>query len=178
MNALADRREEMLGLLAEKALALACAVQQRGLEAEAPGEMAALSGAFVKLSRSVRQSIALQAKLETDRQRGERQEQALAPPREPTPAERKQARVRRAVERLVWDEYDRDDEGEEETAFSLLDDLNDRLGELAEADDFLAADVDALIAELAVELRLEPPGPAPAPTRSNGHAPSPRPDSS
>jgi hypothetical protein len=180
MNALADRREEMLGLLAEKALALACAVQQRALEAETPGEMAALSGAFVKLSRSVRQSIALHAKLESDRQRGERQEQALAPPREPTPAERKQARVRRAVERLVWDEYDRDDEGEEETAFSLLDDLTDRLGELAEADDFLAADVDALIAELAVELGLEPPAPAPTPasTSFNGHAPSPRSDSS
>lgn len=84
--------------------------------------------------------------------------------------------MRRAVERLVWDEYERADEGDEETAFSLLDDLNDRLGELAEADDFLAADVDALIAELAVELGLEPP--APAPVRSNGHALSPRPDSS
>jgi len=180
MNVLAERREEKLGLLAEKALALACVIQQRALEAETPGEMAALSGAFVKLSRSVRQSIALHAKLETDRRQGERQEQALAPPPEPTPAERKKARVRRAVERLVWDEYDRDDDGEEETAVSLLEDLTDRLGELAEAEDFLVADVDALIAELAVELglRFEPPGPTPAPGRSNGHAPSPRPDSS
>jgi len=166
MDVLPCRREEMLGLLAERALALACAVQQRALEAETPQEMAALSVAFVKLSRSVRQSIALHARLESDRQRGDRQQQAVAPPSAPTPVERKGARVRRAVERLVWDEYDRDDSGEEETAFSLLDDLNDRLEELAEADDFLTTDVDVLIVELAAELGLKPPACAGA----NGHA--------
>jgi hypothetical protein len=48
-TALAARREEMLGVLAEKTFALACAVQQRALAAEDPAEMAGLSAAFAGL---------------------------------------------------------------------------------------------------------------------------------
>ena len=154
---LSERREQMLGLLAEKALALACAVQQRALDAEDAAEMASLSGAFVKLSRSVRQSIGLHARLEGERLRDERLAAVCAPGREPTPQERRRARVRRGVERLVWSEYEPDDANEEAYGESLMEDLDDRLRELAADEDaFLTADPDALIAALAAELGLAP----------------------
>jgi len=170
----AERREQMLGLLAEKALALACAVQQRALEAESAAEMASLAGAFVKLSRATRQTIALHAKVEAERLGGERVARALAPRREPTPLERRQARVRRGVERLVWTEYDPNDGNEEAYGESLLEDLDDRLDEIMRAEAFLDADPDALIAQLAAELGLEAP---PPPVRVSLPAPpaAPRP---
>jgi hypothetical protein len=71
--------------------------------------------------------------------------------------------VRRGVERLVWTEYDPDDSGQEAYGDSLLEDLDDRLHELTQAEEaFLGADPDALIAGLAAELGLTPPAAAPA----------------
>jgi hypothetical protein len=164
----AERREQMLGLLAEKTLALACAVQARALEAESADEMAKLSGAFARLSRSVRQSIALHARLEGDRLRPA---PAAPAPAQPAPAaapsepedphrlavRRRRAMITRAVERCVWNEYDDEDEDEEATACSLLKDFDDRLADLAEDDAFLDADPDRLIAQFCAELGLEPP---------------------
>jgi hypothetical protein len=159
---LSERREQMLGLLAEKALALACAVQQRALDAEDPAEIASLSGAFVKLSRAVRQTIGLHARVEAQRLRGQESDSAWAPGGEPTPLARREARVRRGVERLVWTEYDPDDSGQEAYGDSLLEDLDDRLHELTQAEEaFLGADPDALIMGLAAELGLTPPAAAP-----------------
>lgn len=174
-GALAERREEMLGLLAEKTLALACAVQQRALEAEGSDEMARLSVAFVKLGRCVRQSIALHAKLE-----GERLKPEAAPAPQSTPAAapaadepddpreqavgKRRALITRAIERCMWDEYDQSDEDEEETGVSLLRDFDERLADFAADDAFLDADPDRLIAQFCVELGLTPPEPRPRAT--------------
>ncbi len=142
----------MLGLFAEKVLALACAIQQRALEAETLDEMSRAAGAIHKLGRSMRQSIALQARLETDRARAE----ASPPARPQAPAAvRKAAQAKRAVERCVWNEY----EFEDSAADSLLEDVDDRLAELSEAEAFLFADLDSLIAGLCREFGLDPPQP-------------------
>jgi hypothetical protein len=149
----AERREQMLGLLAEKTFALACAVQQRALEAETAEEMARLSLTFVKLSRSVRQSIALHAKEERDRLRGD-QEAAKAKARAPAVARRRQLLKFGVMDILGadWDPEIEEDDGE---SYELSRSLSERLDDLAEAEDFLDLDPDALIAQLCEDLAEE-----------------------
>jgi hypothetical protein len=187
----AERREQMLGLLAEKTLALACAVQQRALEAETAQEMAQLSQAFVRLSRSVRQSIALHAKQERDRLTGAQDAvKANAQARAPAVARRKEQLHRQVTDILCadWDPEIDEDEGE---SFELDQSLRERLDDLSEAEDFLDIDPDQLIARLCDEFaqaaaradavlaphkpaRATPPHPsARSDARPNGHAPEP-----
>src|SRR5258706_13733903 len=61
-----ERHAEALKTLSERALALACAVQERALAAGTGAEMAELSLAFHRISRTVRQCLALEAKLVRD----------------------------------------------------------------------------------------------------------------
>jgi hypothetical protein len=186
----AERREQMLGLLAEKTLALACAVQQRALEAETSEEMAQLSLAFVKLSRSVRQSIALHARQERDRLHGDREAaDAGAQARAPAVARRK-ARLQRDVMDILGADWDPEIEEDDGESFELSRSLSERLDDLSETEDFLDLDPDQLIARLCEDLAVEaaradaalaphkaaaggdPPGPA-LPAKPNGHAPEP-----
>lgn len=185
----AERREQMLGLLAEKTLALACAVQQRALEAETAEEMAQLSHAFVRLGRSVRQSIALHAKEERDRLRGEREAaDAEAQARVQAVGRRKLA-LRRDVEAILCADWDPGIEKDGGESFELSAALHERIEDLSEAEDFLDLDPDQLIAQLCGDLAVEAaradaalaprkrataagpqPGPGPKP---DGHAPEP-----
>ncbi len=187
----AERREQMLGLLAEKTLALACAVQQRALEAETSQEMAQLSQAFVRLSRSVRQSIALHARHERDRLRGEQDAaEAKAQAREPA-VERRKEQLHREVTDILCADWDPDIDEDDGESFELDRSLRERLDDLSEAEDFLDIDPDQLIAQLCDDLAAEaaradavlaphkraratPPQPGPMPgARPNGHAPEP-----
>jgi hypothetical protein len=182
----------MLGLLAEKTFALACAVQQRALEAETAEEMARLSLTFVKLSRSVRQSIALHAKEERDRLRGDQEAaDAKAKARAPAVARRRQLLKFGVMDILGadWDPEIEEDDGE---SYELSRSLSERLDDLAEAEDFLDLDPDALIAQLCEDLAEEaaradavlaphkvaaktaPPSSGATPgSKPNGHAPEP-----
>jgi hypothetical protein len=186
----AERREQMLGLLAEKTLALACAVQQRALEAETSQEMAQLSHAFVRLSRSVRQSIALHAREERDRLRGAQEAgQAKAKARAPAVARRRQ-RLKREVTDILCADWDPEIEEDDGESYDLMRSLDERLDDLSEAEDFLDIDPDQFIAQLCEELaeqaaradavlaphkaaaRIAPPGSGPAPSaKPNGHDP-------
>src|ERR1700760_3907950 len=65
--ATAERREEILGELAEWMHAAARAAQRRLLEAETTDEFAKLAASMTKLARGVRQSILLHRKLEGER---------------------------------------------------------------------------------------------------------------
>jgi hypothetical protein len=187
----AERREQILGLLAEKALALACAVQQRALEAETSEEMAQLSHAFVRLSRSVRQSIALHARQERDRLRGEHEAaEAEAETRAHAVGRRKQE-LERGVEAILCADWDPEIEEDEGESSELVRSLRERLEDLSEAEDFLDLDPDQLIAQLCDDLAEEaaradavlaphkralaaPPEPSPPPSsRPNGHHPEP-----
>ena len=151
----AERREQMLGLLAERALALACAVQQRALEAETSEEMAQLAQAFVRLSRSVRQSIALHAKLERDRIRGERETaEAVAEALAPAIARRMDQLERGVVANLCADWATDIDEDEGESS-ELIRSLHERLDDLSETENFLSLDPDQLIAQLCDDLAVE-----------------------
>jgi hypothetical protein len=166
--AIADRREQLAGMLAEKAAALACDLQAQALVAEDVDQKVRLSHSFVRVARFAGQVMALQEKFE--RGRAEAQAQAAAKPQPPAPPEppkpadpraaavdRRKAVVIRAVQRCVWRDYDDDDPTDEATADSLMCDLAERLDELAADEAFLTADLDALIEAFCTELGLEPP---------------------
>ena len=130
-NPPAERREQIAGELAEWMHAAAREAQRRLLDAESTEDFATLTGALTKLGRSVRQSLALQAKFEKERLHGEFVPPAapaakpVAAPSSPHEAAlaKKRGWVRRGVERCLWDEYDPSDDDESETGLSLLYDL-------------------------------------------------------
>jgi hypothetical protein len=145
---LADRQAPVLAELAEMGLSLARAVHGKALAAETPAELAELTMAFHRISRSVRQTLALEAKLERERLRLEREARAEAM-RDRGPAVlRRRNQVRLAVERLVWTEA----EGLE--AERLIDELDDILEEEVLSDDFLAEPVEAHIERIRADLGL------------------------
>src|SRR5947209_4579386 len=101
----AQRREDIAGLLAEKGLALACAVQQRALNAETPAQMAELSDSFVKVARCTRQCVALHAKLEKDRLSGERETAHVAAKVRAEAVAARKARLKREVTATLCDDW-------------------------------------------------------------------------
>src|SRR6185312_3158436 len=123
----AERREQMLGLLAEKALALACAVQTRALEAETTEEMARLSQAFVRLGRSARQSIALQARHEHDRLRGQREATEAEVEAHALAVERRKQQMEDGVEAILCADWDPEIEEDNGESFELIRSLRERL---------------------------------------------------
>jgi hypothetical protein len=177
-TAMAEAQEQALGIFADAVLKLALHVQQQALDTEDLDQKVRLAGAVHRLGRGLRQTLALQAKLARDA----RSEAAAKPAPEasvppssepPAPPDPKTVAVRRrrdwltrGVERCVWNEYDRDDEAEEFTGDSLLEDLAERLADLtADPDAFLQLDPDALLVQLCQDLGLTPPEfhpPAPA----------------
>ena len=189
-DASADRREQILGEVAEGLHAVFKEAQRRTLAAEDNDEFVRLSGSLHKVARGLRQTLALHARFEKERREGgpatrEPTAPATLPPPPADPRRQalqaRKAFITRGVERCVWSEYDDDDADEEATADSLLEDLSDRLDELANDDAFLAADIDTLIAEFCRELGVDPPE---RPTRAqlpqaNGHdRPAPPADTS
>lgn len=83
-DATISREEQMLEELAELDLALARHVQAKALAAEAPDEINALGRTYQRVARSLRQTLALKAKLAREREA----EAAKRPPKaEPKPAQ-------------------------------------------------------------------------------------------
>lgn len=167
---MAERHGRVLAELSELALSLARHLHERALSAEAPEEAARLGGAFHAVSRSARQSLALEARLERDRRRRDQEDRAEAAREARVRVHTRRAQLRAAVERLIWTES----EGEE--AERLLDDLDDFLDETALYDDFTETPVEAHIQRIGAELGLFPPrhpGRSEAGSRSPGPAHGP-----
>jgi len=178
---MAEAHEQALGILADRTLKLALHLQEQAMDVEDPDQKVRLSTAFHRVGRGLRQTLALQARMAREARRGAAEAvQAAAVEDDARRAkaipEKKQA-VRRAVERLVWTEYER---GEDE-ADQILDDLNEFLDAEAFEPGFLETPTDVIVSRLArtLELPLSAPsdadadGPAggPSPGRANGHAP-------
>jgi hypothetical protein len=160
------RAEAMLGELAELGLMVARELAVRVRESEDAGETVALAGAFQKMSRVVRLTLALDAKLERDAARdwaaeaqaareADAQAQAEAADAayaaEPDdPAEVRKDRVRSLMNRLLWNES----EGEEEEYEVLVEDLNARLDEAARHPDFETAPIETLTKRLIADMGL------------------------
>ena len=175
---MAEAQEQALGMFADAVLKLALHIQQEAMAAEDLDQKVRAAGAVHRLGRGLRQTLALQAKLARDARRdaaASSEAEASVPghdePDTPSDPETLAARRRgdwltRGVERCVWNEYDREEEAEEFTAESLLEDFHERLTDLmADPAAFLRLDPDGLLVELCKDLGLKPPEvlpPAPA----------------
>jgi hypothetical protein len=143
-----ERQGRILGELAELGLSLARAVHERALAAERPEATSELALAFHRISRSVRQTLALEAKLERDRALQDREVRAEGARDRENNVTRRKHQVRMAVERSVWNEA----EGVE--AERLLDELDDILEEDALSDSFTADPIEAHVQRIRADLGL------------------------
>jgi hypothetical protein len=155
-TASSERREEILGELAEWMHAAAREAQRRLLAAETTDDFVKLTASLAKLARGVRQSILLHRRLEAERlAAAERADEAAARAEgtsEFVPRHVKRVRIRTAITRHVWSEFEDDEEAE-----LFREDLNARLDELEATQDFLDVPIDDLIAGLCRDLGFEPP---------------------
>ena len=109
--------------------------------------------------RNLRQTIAMkqrfdreQAGLAAERRRQAEDEREAAEGASRAAVIERRYRVLRHFERLLWNEYESDD------AQETFDELDGRLAELSEADDFVATPIETLIARLTEEFELRTAG--------------------
>ena len=126
-----DPAEAMLAELAGLDLSLARHVHACAVATDDPGEVADLARAYQRIARSVRQSLALHAKLKREREAIARENPPPPPAPPPKPmrdaariAERKAA-IRPAAQRVVWAEYE--DAEDEDLASYYFDLIEERL---------------------------------------------------
>jgi hypothetical protein len=149
LTPMAERHTRALTELMELGLALARKHQDRALAAETAEEERAASLAFHRISRSVRQTLTLEAQLERMRRRMLADEIAGAERVTQQATARRQAQVKSIVSRLVWAERDG------ETAEALVEHLDELIGEDALGDDFLTQPVADYIESLCGDLGLK-----------------------
>jgi len=154
---MAERHGRMLARLGEMALDLAEETYEAAKAAEDPAERERLKASFHRLSRSVRQTLALEARLERMRKR-------LVIDVERHEAEARQAAVKQrrsqvdaSITRLIWTEAERADYG------AFLQDLAKILNDEVHAEDFLEGPVEPLIARIKADLGFADEDEAPSP---------------
>ena len=148
---MAERHARALAELTELGLAAARELGAAISEAATPGEKATLAAALHRVSRSVRQSIALEARLVRDAARHAQEAAAAAREDVKRRVDRRKAQVTAIIERAIWDEH------EEDEAHRLEDLLYDRLDAEAAFDAFLTDPIEAQIASICETLGLSPP---------------------
>lgn len=146
---MAARHRANLTELAELGMALARDVQGRAMAATDKKAKADLTLAFHRVSRSVRQTMALEARLERDLRLALREAAGEAARATLERVQNKRALVRTAVERLVWTEVEDD-----EAAENLVDEVGAFAFALSQEEGFLDLPVEACIARLRADLGL------------------------
>jgi hypothetical protein len=153
---MAERHARILAELAELGMGLARQAAQDAEAAESPEERARAALVFQRMSRSIRQSLALEARLARDLARDAREEEAR---RAEARRERVNARrrdIREGVAALVWREMEELDEDEAE---AFEDRIDDAVHEEVVAEGFftdpLADQVARCVARLGYEITPE-----------------------
>ena len=147
-----ERHGRLLARFAEQAASLAEDLHACGLAAETPEQKQALSLAFHRMGRTLRQTLALEAKLRRDGKREDRLDEARADKLVKARVAARKDRVRGAVEALIWDEAEEDEQAD------YLQLLDGRLEyeDLADPEEPL----ETLIQRIAHEIGLPDPPPA------------------
>ena len=149
---IAREQDEGLQLLFQRGLELALKIQDDAMAAETADQRARLGAAFHRISRGVRQTAALRAKLAGDATRCEREATAEGVSLEIARVARRKAQVKATVERLIWSETETQER--EDHLCDLLDTFLDEdhlHGRLADGD------IDAHIARICGEIGLPIP---------------------
>jgi hypothetical protein len=148
---MAERHGRVLAELAELGLTLARTLHEKALAAETPEAACELGLAFHRISRSVRQTLALEARLERERLRlvrEAREERHAAERQRQDGLPQRKARVRAAVERLIYTEAD------ETEIEALFEELEPCLAAAALTDDFVLGPVQAQVDRICADLGL------------------------
>jgi len=154
-----DRGQQILAELAELDLALARKVHACAMATDDPDQLANLSRAYQRVSRSARQTLALKAKLARTEAEDRRRAEVLAftrPPPPRTPVERRVDDLAVAVSRVIWSERECETPEEEAEEFELYERMDARLAELADVEGFEDRALDEQVAEICAELGLNP----------------------
>lgn len=173
-----EKHARILGELAEFGLDFARKLHGQGMAAETPEETASVARAFHTVSRSIRQSVALEAKLAREALQREREDRADAERlardedlserfRAQAPILARRSRLSNVLERIVYAESEDEDEAER-----LVEEIDERLDDEAKAPDFLEHALDDQITRLCREFGLPAPKrPAAPPEPSGGSVP-------
>ena len=140
--AIAERHSEMLSQFAEMAFELARDIQARALAADDAETAGRLAKDFHQVGRSLRQALALHARLQRDHAAIVEAHEARAHEAHDLRLIQRKTQVGKAAERMVWTEHEPE---EAEFLVGLLPDLVDQL---AEAADFHETPVEALVARI------------------------------
>ena len=120
-----DPSEAMLAQLAGLDLSLARHVHACAMATDDTHEVAELARAYQRIARSVRQSLALLARLKRDRERDLRDNPPPPPPRDEARIRRRRDELREPVQRVIWAEHEKADD--EDLAGYYFDLLEQRL---------------------------------------------------
>ncbi|HEY0435649.1 MAG TPA: hypothetical protein VGC92_03360 [Phenylobacterium sp.] len=144
------RQDSILAELSELAIGVARDMAGKVAEAGSAQEAAAAASGFHKVARAVRQTIALEMKLERDRKALEREDSKHAAGERQARVARRRLRLRTAVGRMAWSEVETDE------AENLCDHLDDLLAEDALEEGFADVPFEDQVARLRVDLGLPP----------------------
>jgi hypothetical protein len=146
---MAERHDAALIELADLGMSLARDLHARALAADNDGA-GDLALAFHRISRSVRQTLALEARLKRERTLADREAAQIAARERLDRVQKKRAQLRDAVAPLVWTEV----EGDEDEYEDLLEQAEALAFKVSEDDDFLDIPMDACLARIRVDLGL------------------------
>ena len=149
-----ERHARALAELAELCLASARDLAAKQLATEDPGETAVLAGALHKVGRSSRQCLALEAKLVRDAQRALREDRDDAAKQRTVQTQVRRAKVKSALNQLVWNEY----EGDEAEAWEMA--VGESLDDEELVDSFTTEPLDAQVERIRKSIGLGKPEPA------------------
>ncbi|WP_297694860.1 hypothetical protein [Phenylobacterium sp.] len=153
----AARHEAVLKRVQQLSLALAEDLADAVVATRDEDKKARLAGAYHKITRGLRQAVALEARLARYEAAGERAEADRAKAAAREGAERRSAQVKARVERLVWNEYDEGDDDEFAEGGELIERAEEWLSEAAEAEGFAETSVGVHLARLCAHLGLDWP---------------------
>jgi hypothetical protein len=157
-EAQARLQDDALAQLLELGMSAARESHARLMASQDAKALADCALAFNRVSRSVRQTIALQAKVARARRQLERDDATEVRRDAEARAFRRKAQVKATVERLIWTEAEADDFGETQ-AERLIDHLDDLVSEDALYDGFADQPVETYIARICHDLGVAVPPP-------------------
>jgi hypothetical protein len=163
-----SRDEQMLAEIAERDFALACRIHDEVMVAER-AEVPEMARAYQRATRSLRQTLALKARLPMDQDDRRHKAEARAESEKAARIHKKKAQVSTPLERAIWDEHEDDDSTEQ--AIRRLDEL---LNEAALLDGFLDEPVEQIIRRLAEKLGYHADHPRRRRSDHSSAAPRPR----
>ncbi len=165
-----QRHAAILAEVAEICLESVRDLAVRQKDADDPEQAALLAGALHKVSRSLRQTLALEARLVREAQRALREDRDDAVKQRTFQTQVRRAKVKSALNQLVWNEY----EGDEAEAWEMA--VGECLDDEELVDSFTTEPLDTQVERIRKSIGLgepEPPPPAPEPAPGPDRVPPP-----